>query len=162
MSADVSFDKSIFLIQAGIFAGSYFVLRGLVLGPYSILLKERVARSSLLKSKAHAEQEVALRMREEYEAFMRDERKGIQQWSDEERKNILDEERQIVQSARDGANSKIKGIRTRLEQEVTEVRKGLMPKAVEFASQLASTILGKKVVVLGQPIELTSKEVSLS
>ncbi len=162
MSLDSLVDKNILLIQAGIFLASYAVLRGLVFGPYTQLLRAREERSSLLKEKAARQQDEALKIRESYETFIKTERRNTQNWIDEERKQISDVEKRSVQLARESANEKLKQMRSRLAQELSAVRKGLAPRVSEYASQLASTILGKKVVVAAQDSDNGRKEASLS
>ena len=147
MSADVSVDKTILIIQAGIFLLSYGVLRKLVFGPYGQLLKERERKTTLLKQVAQRQMHEAVKTQERYEEFIKAERRKIQRWVEEERKQVSEEEKRIVQSAREGANAKLAALRVRLAQEVVETRKALLPKTAEFASQLASAILGRNVTV---------------
>ncbi|MBI1862245.1 MAG: hypothetical protein HYR96_15130 [Deltaproteobacteria bacterium] len=160
MSAEVSVDKT-FFVQAGLFIASYGVLRGLVFGPYKQLLKARDERSSLLKAAAAKQKEEAAQLKEKYEAFMRSERKKTQGWTDEERKKISEEEKQIVQLARHTSNVKLKEMRTKLAQEGADVRKALAPKMAEYASLLASRIMGRKVVV-GARVAQDREEATLS
>lgn len=162
MSADISVDKTIFMIQAGLFVASYGVLRALVFGPYTELLKAREERSSLLKAKALKQQEEAAKKREEYEYFMKVERRANQIWIEEERKQIAEDQRRTIQAARDAANVRLEKTRGHLNEEMAAIRKALAPKMGEIASQLASAILGKKVVVSSASNGHQRKEASLS
>lgn len=161
MSAEVSVDKTI-LIQAGIFVACYGVLRSLVFGPYLKLLEARHARSTELKLGAEQRAADAEKLKEQYETLMFSERRKIQQWIDNERGKIADEERAVIQRARDSSAEMLRNFRLQLAQQTADVRKTLLPKAGEFASQLASVILGKKVVVSAKTQLMDRKEATLS
>lgn len=161
MSAEISVDKTI-LIQAGIFVACYGVLRLLVFGPYLKLLEARHARSTELKSDAERRAADAEKLKEQYETLMLSERRKVQRWVDNERRKVADEERAVIQRARDGSTEMLRNFRLQLTRQTVDARKALLPKVYEFASQLASAILGKKVVVPTKTQPMDRKEATLS
>ena len=132
-------------IQLGIFFACYFVLKFLVFKPYLALLNHRREKTIGLREKAVAASERTEKLRADYETFMRAERKKVAGWTDEERKKVSDEERRIVQEARDQVATDLAALRTRVATEVERARRELMPSVAEFSSQIASKLVGHKV-----------------
>jgi len=140
-------------IQLGIFFASYFVLRFLVFKPYLELLRVRRERTSGLKAHALQAREEAEKLKTTYEEFMRSERKRANAWADGERKKVLDEERDIVSTARDQAAQELQVIRANISSGREKARKQLLPLISEYSSQLVSKLIGRKVSLNGTHIE---------
>src|SRR5437868_2662854 len=96
------------LIQLGLFFASWAVLHFLVFRPYLALVHARHEKTAGLKEKAIADREKAERLKNDYETFMKAERKKITTWTDAERKKIAEEEQQTIQAARDEAGRDLK------------------------------------------------------
>lgn len=137
------------LIQMGIFFATYLVLNSLVYKPYLALLKARREQTIGMREAAEKNREKAEKLRAEYEAFVKTERKKISAWTDAERKKIQDEERHRIQAARDMAAKASEAARAVLDEEVKKARQGLEPSVNEFASGIVSKILGRKVQISG-------------
>lgn len=135
-------------IQLGIFFASYFVMRALVFKPYLALLAERRAKTVGLKEKALHAREKAAKLQTDYEAHMKQERKKVAAWTDEERKKIADEERAIVEAARGEVAESLATSRAKILADTEQARRDLMPLVNEYSSQIASKLLGRKVNVV--------------
>ncbi len=136
-----------FFIMLGLFFASYFMLSIFVFRPYLNLLEARRAKTSGLKERAIQERERADKLREDYETFMKAERKKVASWMDEERKKVAEEERGVIQKARNQVNDELKTLRDSIHVETERVRGELLPMVNEYSSQLASKVLGHKVKV---------------
>lgn len=134
-------------IQMGLFFISYALLHFLVFVPYLRLHDARRAKTSGLKEKALQEREKAEKLREEYDTFMKAERRKAAAWTDEEKKKVAEEERAIISQARDSVGEELKKAREATAQETERVRRDLAPQVVEYSSQIASKLLGRKVSV---------------
>jgi F0F1-type ATP synthase membrane subunit b/b' len=136
-------------IQLGLFFATYFVLQFLVFKPYLALLKLRRQRTQGLKEEASQTQEKAQKLREDYEAFMKNERKRVQAWTEQEKKQVQDEERRVIAAARSAAGEELKTVRGRIQSESDKARQQLLPLVSEYSSQLVSKLLGRKVHISG-------------
>lgn len=145
------------LIQLGIFFAAYFVLRFLVFKPYLELLRIRRLKTVGLKEQAAQAHEQATKLRADYDAFMKNERKRINAWSDEQRKTVLDEERGIISKARDAAANELQGARGRIHADSEKARRELLPLISEYSSQLVTKLLGRKVSINGAHIEASRR-----
>ena len=134
-------------IQLAIFLASFLVLRALVFKPYLQLLALRRERTIGLQEKAAKDMERAVKLEADYENFMRAERKRIAQWSDDERRKIAEDERRIVQSAREAAADELLAVRKKIATDAEQARRELTPLVNEYSSQIASKLLGRKVSV---------------
>jgi F0F1-type ATP synthase membrane subunit b/b' len=132
-------------VQLGIFFATWFVLRTFVFVPYLKLLKVRREKTVGLKEKAHHTKDLAAKLQAEYEAFMTTERKKINSWMDQERSKISDEERNIVNAARDTVAEEMQAVREKIQADTDQVRRDLLPLAADFSSQIASKLVGHKV-----------------
>ena len=122
------------------------------------MLKARKEKTVGLKEKANADRERASKLKAEYEAFMKTERKKIVEWTETERKKVNEEDRQIVQLARDGVSEDLQVLRAKVKADCDKARKELLPQISEYSSQIASKLVGYKVNVsssmdLGQHAE---------
>ena len=139
-------DMTLF-IQLAIFLASYFVLRSLLFRPYIELLHERREKTLGMKEKAQSDQASAEKHKAEYEEFMRVERKKIAEFTEAERRKIGDEEKKIIDAARAAAAKQQQAVSATLAAEYEKTRAELKGRVPEYASLLASKILGKKVQV---------------
>jgi F0F1-type ATP synthase membrane subunit b/b' len=137
------------LIQLGLFFATYFVLQFLVFKPYLALLKLRRQRTLGLKEEASQTQEKAQQLRVDYEAFMKNERKRVQNWTEQEKKQIQDEERRVITAARSAAGEELLAARGKIQIEADKARQQLLPLVSEYSSQLVSKLIGRKVSVSG-------------
>lgn len=150
-------------IQVGLFFVSYVVLSVLVFKPYVKLLKLRESKTTGLREKSAEARVRAQKLQADYEAWMREERKKIAQWTDVERRKIADGERQLIQGARDIAARNLLAARKKTDDELAEARRALSPLAVEFSSSIASKLLGYKVKVTPKAADSSkSSEAELS
>jgi F-type H+-transporting ATPase subunit b len=138
-------------IQLGIFLATFLVLRALVFKPYLHLLALRRDKTVGLQARAAKESERASKLQADYENFMRAERKKIAQWSEEEQRRVGDEERKIVQTARDGAAVELQGVRQKISADAEQARRELAPLVNEYSSQIVSKLLGRKITVTAAP-----------
>jgi len=135
------------VIQLVIFLLSYAVMRSFVFAPYLTLLHKRQEKTTGLKERAAKDRERAESLRAQYEGFIRDERKKLNAWVDDERKKIMEEEHKIVQHAREQAGDELKLVKQSLHDECEKARKDLLPLVSDFSSQIASKLLGHKVKI---------------
>jgi F-type H+-transporting ATPase subunit b len=145
-------------IQMAIFFGCYFMLNKFVFGPYLALLEIRRAKTIGLKEKAVHDKQHAEKLRTDYEAFLKSERKKLVAFMDEERKKVADEEKVIIQESRAAVGKGLQTLRERLRLDVEKTREDLSPLVSEYSSQIASKLLGRKVNVSGVSMERNSVE----
>lgn len=136
-------------IQLGLFFVCYFMLNKFIFAPYLSLLEARRMKTSGLKEKAATERERAEKLKEQYETFMRAERKKVGTWVDEERKKISEQERLALTDARNQAAAELKKKREQISHETDKIRKDLAPLVNEYSSLIASKLAGRKVSVSG-------------
>jgi len=149
---------STILIQMGLFLTAYALMSILVFKPYLRLLARRRARTSDLVKQSEKARLRAAELTTSVELAMREERKKINSWLEEEKKKISEEERVILSKARHEASSEMEVARHKINEEVVEARQKLAPMVQDYASQIATRLLGRKVVVSaaatrGQTIE---------
>ncbi len=141
------------LIQLGLFIASFLVLHYLVFRPYQALLHARHEKTAGLKEKAEHAQEEAKKLKEDYENFMRTERKKVTTLVDEGRRKIADEERTIIQTARDQVAAELGSLREKVKVEADAARRELTPQIPEYASLIASKLTGQKVHVTASKVD---------
>lgn len=134
-------------IQLGIFLATFLVLRTLVFKPFLKLQSLRRERTEGARAQAAQARETAAKLKQDYETLMRAEHKRIAQWTEEERRKIADEERTLIQIARAAASEELQVGRKKIAADVDQARLDLLPLVSEYSSQIASKLLGRKVVV---------------
>jgi F0F1-type ATP synthase membrane subunit b/b' len=144
-----------FFIQLGIFIASYVVLQVLVFRPYLSLLRAREEMTTGLKERAIRNRELSDKLRLDYETFMRSERKKLLDWNDNEKRKVLDDEKKIIQAARDQVGSDLQNLREQIQLEAEKVRGDLLPLISDYSSSIASKLLGRTVRV---PLSAVSRD----
>ena len=145
MGTDEIIPNFTLFIQMGLFFVCYFVLNHFVFKPYGALLEARHARTIGLKEKSIQDRERAEKFKLDYETFMRNERRNVAAWMDDERRKIAEEEKAILQKARGEVSQEMAQTRTKLAHDLQKARKELMPLVTEYSSKIASKLLAKKV-----------------
>jgi F-type H+-transporting ATPase subunit b len=136
-------------IQFGLFSGSWFVLHRFVFSPYQKLIHAREEKTTGLQEKSAKARELAEKLKTDYEAFMKSERKKIASWVESERKRIAESEHEILSEARNSASKQADVARQKISADQEKVRKELLPKTQDYAGQIVSKLIGYKVVVTG-------------
>ena len=131
--------------QLAIFFACYWVMRVWVFGPYSELLKLRKAKTTGLKEKAIAEKAQAVELRTQYETTMAATKKKISTWGDEERRKAVEEERTLVQNARNTESKELDTLRKKIDTEVGAARTQLMSSIAEYSSNIATKLVGRTI-----------------
>ena len=138
---------STILIQMGLFLIAYALMNILVFKPYlRLLAKRRALTSDLLKQSEKSRLRVA-ELNITVDTTLREERKRINAWLDEEKKKVSEEERIILSKARHEAAVEMEAARHKINEEVVEAKQKLAPMVQDYASQIATRLLGRKVVV---------------
>jgi F0F1-type ATP synthase membrane subunit b/b' len=145
-------------VQLGLFLICYFMLKTFVFGPYLRLLELRREKTSGLKEKAASDSIRAEKLKGDYDAFMKTERRKLSGWLDDERKKVSEEARSIIQGAREGVAVELKGRRAQIQKEAEEARKQLAPLVGEYSSLIATKVVGRKIKVSAQAAELSAAE----
>lgn len=134
-------------IQLAIFLASFVVLKFMVWDPYVKLIHLRHSKTEGLKEAAEKAKVEALQLKNEYEAFMKNERKSVSNWTEEERKKIQDQEKEIVSGARDEVAKQLETTRAKINAETVAARKELEPLIADFSSRIVSKLIGHNVNV---------------
>lgn len=143
-------------IELGIFFASYGVLNKVLFKPYLALVHARNAKSSELKEKSAQQKVQADKFQTEYEAFMKTQRKDVSHWLDEEKKKVADEERAIIEEARNRVSKELAASRKAAEEQLDIARKELLPLVGDYSSKIVAKLTGKKVTI--SSAGLTSKK----
>ena len=138
---------STIVIQIALFFTAYGLMNNLVFKPYLNLLKQRRGRTSDLVKKAEKDRIRAQELTVTVENALREERKKVSGWLDEEKKKVSEEERLILTKARAQASLELDSARAKINEEVVEARQKLQPLVQDYASQIATRLLGRKVTV---------------
>jgi F0F1-type ATP synthase membrane subunit b/b' len=146
-----------FFIQLGLFFICYLFLRTFVFGPYLDLLQARRDKTTGLKEQAVRDCERAEKLKTDYESFIRAERKKLNVWLDEERRQVNELERQTIQQARQRTSEELKEHRKKLNEEAERARKELEPLVSDYSSQIASKLIGRSVKVPSSPSDHASR-----
>ena len=139
-----------FAIQLGLFLFSFVTMKLLVFKPLLELIHIREEKTHGLKHEAEEAHKKTLKLKADYDSFIKSEHKKTTQWMDEEKKKVTAEETQIVQVARNEASEKLDHLRSQIKSEAEKVRGELAPHISEFASQIASKLVGKAVNISGE------------
>jgi len=134
-------------IHLGIFFASYTVLNKVLYKPYLELAKARQAKSTDLKAQSAHQKEETLKYQAEYDAYMKKERKEISHWTEEEKKKVADEERAIIEAARNKVAKELAQAQKQAEEQLAIARKELLPTVGELSSKIVAKLTGKKVTI---------------
>ena len=143
-----------FAIQLVLFLSSFLVMKLLVFKPLLELFHIREEKTIGLKHEAEEAKQKATKIKTDYEAFIKAEHKKTSLWMDDEKKKVAEEESKIIQTARDEAGEKLDGLRTQIKSEVDKARGELTPLISDFASRIASKLVGKTVNISGADVGL--------
>jgi len=135
------------LLQFVIFMSAYLVMKYLVFDPYVKLIELRKSKTEGLKVQAKQSKEKAVQLEEDYETLMKTERKKISVWLEEQRREVLDEERNIIHQARGQVAKSLEETGRKIDADLENSRKQLLPHISEFASEIAGKLLGRKVSI---------------
>ena len=138
-----------FLIQLVLFLSSFAVMKFLVFNPLMELIHIREHKTHGLKHEAEEAKQKTAKLKADYEEFIKAEHKKTALWLDEEKKKVSQEETKIVQTARDESAQKLDELRKQIEKEASKARTDLSPMISDFASRIASKLVGKTVNISG-------------
>jgi len=134
-------------IELGIFFASYGVLNKILFKPYLELVHARNAKSTELKDKSAQQKVQAEKLKTEYEAFMKTQRKDVAHWLEEEKKKVADEERTIIEEARNKVAKELAASRKAAEEQLDIAKKELLPLIGDYSSKIVAKLTGKKVTI---------------
>lgn len=143
------------IIQLAIFLATFGVLRFFVFRPYLALLHRRQEKTEGLMAMAAAAREKSEKLRLEYEIFMREERKKLGTWMEEERKKIAEDERRVLQQARNSVGEELQALRKNIQAEISRVERQFSDQVPEYASLVVSKLLGHQVATSLIPHDTT-------
>lgn len=143
-----------FVIQLALFLSSFAVMKILVFKPLIELFHIREHKTHGFKEEAEQTKHKVAKLKEDYGAFIKAEHKKNSTWLEEEKKKITDEEQKIVQSARDEASKRLEDLRRQIGTDTTKARTELTPMISDFASRIASKLIGKAVNITGDKVDL--------
>ena len=138
-----------FSIQLALFLSSLFVMNLLVFKPLLELIHIREQKTHGLKDAAEKAKLKAEKLKADYENFIKAEHRTTSLWMDEERKKISEEEHRITQAARDDVGEKLNGLRKQINTDIEKARADLSPLISDFASRIASKLVGNTVSIAG-------------
>jgi len=92
-----------------------------------------------------ATQAKAEKLHQEYDAFMTRERKEVATFTEEARVQAVEEERHIIQEARNRAAKEIEALQTNINRQVVAARSELIPQIGEYSSHIATKLIGRKM-----------------
>lgn len=144
------------VFQLGLFLASFLALHFLVFKPYQALIHARHEKTTGLKEKALEAEEKAKKFKEEYETFMKGERKKVAGFLEEERRKTSDAERGVIQAARDEVAGELGALRKKVDEEAGAARKELLKLVPDYSSLIASKLTGQKIKVTG--VKIGNKE----
>ncbi len=140
-------------IQLALFLASYATLHFLVFKPYQALLHARHEKTAGLKEKALEAQEKATKYKEDFEVFMKTERKKVGEFSEKERSKTAGEEMKTIQAARDEVAGELGALRQKVKTEADQARNDLMKLVPDYSSLIASKLTGQKIKVTGVKLD---------
>ncbi len=143
-----------FLIQLALFLSSLFVMKQLVFKPMLELIHIREHKTHGLKEEAEAAKQKVVKLKAEYDTFLKAEHRKTSSWLDEEKKKVLAEETKIIQAARDEASQTLNALRKQINGDTEKVRGELSHLISDFASRIASKLVGKTVKISSVETEL--------
>ena len=134
-----------FLIQLGIFLTLVGVLTPILFRPFQRVLSEREKKTTQLRTEASRLEALAGEDRSSYESRLDEARHAAARERDALRAEGKDEERTIIQGARDEVMETLGEARAELVTEETTVRNELATQRDALAVQLVEKILGRKL-----------------
>ncbi|NBX93840.1 MAG: hypothetical protein EB078_13160 [Proteobacteria bacterium] len=134
-------------IELGIFLASYTVLNKVLFKPYLDLVHARNAKSTELKAHTVEDRAKSEKLATEYEDFMRAQRKDVAHWVDEEKKKVSEQERALIEAARNKVAAELAASRKSADEQMDIARKELMPLVGEYSSKIVAKLTGKKVTI---------------
>lgn len=134
-------------IQLGIFLASFVVLKFMVWDPYVKLIHLRHSKTAGLKEQAEKAKVDAAKLQNDYETLMKNERKRINTWVEEERKKIENQEKEVISSARDEVAKHLESVRNKIKSDSDSAKKELEPLINDFSSRIVSKLVGYNVTV---------------
>jgi F-type H+-transporting ATPase subunit b len=143
-----------FAIQLALFLSSFLIMKLLVFKPMLELIHIREHKTHGLKEEAEEAQQKVAKLKTDYETFIKAEHRKTALQMDEEKKKVAQEESKIVQAARDEAAHKLDGLRKQINVDAEKVRGELSPLVSDFASRIASKLVGKPVKISGDNVGL--------
>ena len=132
-------------IQMGIFFAAWTILHFLVVRPYSALFHRRFEATEGLRERARAAQERTIKLKTEYEEFMRQQRLKINAWIDDERRKIADENKRLTQETRNDIAELFQKTQSEIRAEMEKTKKELLPRISEFSSEIVNKLVGNKI-----------------
>ncbi|MFM8270437.1 MAG: hypothetical protein ACKN9V_09645 [Pseudomonadota bacterium] len=134
-------------IELGIFFASYAVLNKVLFKPYLALVHARNAKSTELKEKTAHQKTQADKFQADYDSFMKTQRKDVSHWLEEEKKKVADEERAIIEEARNKVAAELASSRKAADDQLDIAKKELVPLIEEYSSKIVAKLTGKKVTI---------------
>lgn len=134
-------------IELGIFFASYTVLNKVLFKPYLEVVRARNAKSIDLRAKSAEQKTEAEKYQTEYENFMKTQRKEVAHWMEEEKKKVSDEERSLIEEARNKVAAQLAKERKEADEQLNIARKELLPLVGEYSSKIVTKLTGKKVAL---------------
>ena len=142
---EFSVDPKQIAVQFGLFGASYAVLKTVLFNPYVELLHLRKEKSTALKEKIAAARVRIAHLKEEYDGFLKGERKKISTWQDSERQKVAEEERAIIEKARNQVADQLSKSRKEVDDQVALARKELLPLVSDYSGRIVSKLTGKQI-----------------
>lgn len=134
-------------IELGVFFASYAVLNKVLYKPYLELVHARNAKSTELKAQSAIQKEQAVKLQADYDEFMKTQRKDVAHWLDEEKKKVAEEERKIIETARNQVAESMAKTKKATDEQIDIARKELLPLVGEYSSKIVAKLTGKKVSI---------------
>lgn len=132
-------------IQMGIFVLSWTVIHFLVIRPYSRLFHKRHEATDGLRERAHAARDQATKLKGEYEEYMKQERKKIASWMEDEKRKIVEEQLKITQQARNEVADLLQKAQFDIKRDIEKTKKELLPRISEYSSEIVNKLVGNKI-----------------
>jgi len=142
----------------GLFLAAYGLMNGLVFKPYLKLLAKRRGRTSDLVKQSEKARLRAAELQTIIDSTLKEERKKISAWLEEEKKKVSEQERVTLAKARQEAGAEMDTARLKISEEISEAKTKLTPMIQDYASQIATRLLGRKVVVSASASRAASHE----
>jgi predicted DNA-binding protein (UPF0251 family) len=78
---------------------------------------------------------------------MKVQRKEVAHWLDEEKKKVADEERALIEEARNKVAKELAASRKAAEEQLDIAKKELLPLVGDYSSKIVAKLTGKKVTI---------------
>ncbi|NBX68067.1 MAG: hypothetical protein EBR01_03765 [Proteobacteria bacterium] len=138
-----------FLIQLALFLASFSVMKLFVFKPMLELIHIREHKTHGLKEEAETAKHKAAKLKTDYESLLKSEHKKTTEWLEAEKKKVTAEETKIIQAAHDEASQKLETIRKQITGDTEKARGELAPLISDFASRIATKLVGKPIKISG-------------